>query len=141
MNPNRLIRKKPIAEINVVPYIDVMLVLLIIFMVAAPLLQYGIEVDLPNSDAVLPSEQISPLVINVDKAGQLYSQIADNPKQPISLDKLKAQMVVFQKLNPQVPIYFGGDKEARYGDVIYFFSILREVGKDRLFLMTNVSEP
>ena len=143
MKPHRHIRKRPIAEINVVPYIDVMLVLLIIFMVTAPLLQHGIEVDLPEADSV-PAVHDSAdeiLVINVDKQGRLYSQVGDDPKKPISLEKLKAQMVVFQRRKPNQPIYFGGDAEAKYGDVIKFFAILKEVGKDKLFLMTESPEP
>lgn len=139
MRHHRHIRKRPIAEINVVPYIDVMLVLLIIFMVTAPLLQHGIEVDLPEANSV-PAEHDTNdeiLVINVDKDGKLYSQVGEHPKRPISLDELKAQMVVFQKRKPRQPIYFGGDKDARYGDVIKFFAILKAVGKDKLFLMTE----
>ena len=124
------------------PYIDVMLVLLIIFMVTAPLLQHGIEVDLPRADAV-PAEHASNdeiLVINVDKDGKLYSQVGERPKEPVSLEKLQAQMVVFQKRKPNQPIYFGGDKDAKYGDVIQFFAILKTVGKDKLFLMTESPE-
>lgn len=131
--------KRPIAEMNVVPYIDVMLVLLIIFMVTAPLLQHGVEVALPETEATPASPQQSDeiLVINVDKDGRLYSQVGERPKEPISLDEAKAQMSVFQRINPNQAIYFGGDKDARYGDVIGFFAILKEVGKDKLFLMTE----
>lgn len=138
MRAHRHIRKKPIAEINVVPYIDVMLVLLIIFMVTAPLLQHGVEVELPQADAVAVShDQALPLVINVDKDGRLYSQVGDDPKKPITLERLQAQMVVFQRQNPNLPIYFGGDRDAKYGDVIRLFSILKDVGKEKLFLMTD----
>lgn len=142
MKTHQHIRKRPIAEINVVPYVDVMLVLLIIFMVAAPMLQHGVEVDLPEAAAVAVShEDALPLVINVDKEGNLYSQIGDHPKKPVSLERLKAQMVVLQRNNPRLLIYFGGDRDARYGDVIKFFTILKQVGKDRLFLMTQSPEP
>lgn len=140
MRAHRHIRKKPIAEINVVPYIDVMLVLLIIFMVTAPLLQHGVEVTLPQAQAVAVShDQELPLVINVDKDGNLYSQAGDEPRKPISLETLKAQMMVFQRQNSNLPIYFGGDRDARYGDVIRIFAVLKEIGKDRLFLMTDSS--
>jgi biopolymer transport protein TolR len=139
MTQHRHIRKRPIAEINVVPYIDVMLVLLIIFMVTAPLLQQGIEVELPTAESVPATHDTNDeiLVINVDKQGRLYSQVGERPKEPISLEELKAQMVVFQQRKPNQPIYFGGDKDARYGDVIQFFAILKAVGKDKLFLMTE----
>jgi biopolymer transport protein TolR len=130
------------SEINVVPYIDVMLVLLIIFMVTAPLLQQGIEVELPRADAVPVAHDSNDeiLVINVDKDGKLYSQVGERPKEPISLEELKAQMLVFQQRKPNQPIYFGGDANAKYGDVIRFFAILKEVGKDKLFLMTESPE-
>jgi biopolymer transport protein TolR len=130
------------SEINVVPYIDVMLVLLIIFMVTAPLLQQGIEVELPKADAVpvVHDSNDEILVINVDKDGKLYSQVGERPKEPISLEELKAQMLVFQQRKPNQPIYFGGDANAKYGDVIGFFAILKEVGKDKLFLMTESPE-
>ena len=135
-------RKKPMSEINVVPYIDVMLVLLIIFMVTAPLLQHGVEVDLPKADAVPAVHDTNDeiLVINVDKDGKLYSQVGERPKEPISIEELKAQMVVFQSRKPNQPIYFGGDKDAKYGDVIQFFAILKSVGKDKLFLMTETPD-
>jgi biopolymer transport protein TolR len=130
------------SEINVVPYIDVMLVLLIIFMVTAPLLQQGIEVELPKADAVpvVHDSNDEILVINVDKDGKLYSQVGERPKEPISLEELKAQMLVFQQRKPNQPIYFGGDANAKYGDVIRFFAILKEIGKDKLFLMTESPE-
>ena len=142
MRTHRHIRKKPMSEINVVPYIDVMLVLLIIFMVTAPLLQQGIEVELPKADAVpvVHDSNDEILVINVDKDGKLYSQVGERPKEPISLEELKAQMLVFQQRKPHQPIYFGGDANAKYGDVIRFFAVLKEVGKDKLFLMTESPE-
>ncbi len=142
MRTHRHIRKKPMSEINVVPYIDVMLVLLIIFMVTAPLLQQGIEVELPKADAVpvVHDSNDEILVINVDKDGKLYSQVGERPKEPISLEELKAQMLVFQQRKPNQPIYFGGDANAKYGDVIRFFAILKEIGKDKLFLMTESPE-
>ena len=135
-------KHRVVSEINVVPYIDVMLVLLIIFMVTAPLLQQGIEVELPKADAVpvVHDSNDEILVINVDKDGKLYSQVGERPKEPISLEELKAQMLVFQQRKPNQPIYFGGDANAKYGDVIRFFAILKEIGKDKLFLMTESPE-
>lgn len=142
MRHHRHIRKRPIAEINVVPYIDVMLVLLIIFMVTASLLQRGIDVDLPKADAILADHSGNDeiLVINVDKEGQLYSQVGGQPKKAISLEKLKAEMKVFQSRKSNQLIYFGGDKDAKYGDVVQFFAILKLVGKDKLFLMTEMPD-
>ena len=142
MRAHRHIRKRPIAEMNVVPYIDVMLVLLIIFMVTAPLLQHGVEVELPNANTVAsPDSGKEPLVINVNNKGEIFSTTGENPKKPISLKALKTQVAVFQRVNPGLPIYIGGDKEADYGDVISVFVTLQSVGKDKVFLMTEPLEP
>lgn len=141
MRSHRHIRKRPISEINVVPYIDVMLVLLIIFMVTAPLLQHGVEVELPHADTVVSSDNDKePLVININKKGEIFSTVGDNPKKPISLEILKVQTAAFQRVNPGLPIYIGGDKEADYGDVISVFVALQSVGKDKVFLMTEPLE-
>jgi len=141
MRTHRHIRKRPISDINVVPYIDVMLVLLIIFMVTAPLLQHGVEVELPNAEAVASSESDKePLVININKKGEIFSTVGDNPKKPISLTVLKAQAAAFQRVNPALPIYIGGDRDADYGDVIAVFVTLQSVGKDKVFLMTEPLE-
>ncbi len=138
MRIHRHIRKRPISEINVVPYIDVMLVLLIIFMVTAPLLQHGVEVDLPEADSVAVSHTDGePLVINVNKAGEIFSTAGEDPRKPISIDKLREQVKVFQRVNPMLPIYVGGDTDAGYGDVLSVFVVLQAVGKDKVFLMTE----
>jgi len=139
MRTHRHIRKRPISEINVVPYIDVMLVLLIIFMVTAPLLQHGVEVDLPQADTTAPSgdSDKEPLVININNKGEIFSTVGDDPKKPITLDVLRAQASAFQRVNPTLPIYIGGDKDADYGDVISVFVALQSVGKDKVFLMTE----
>jgi len=138
MRHQRYVRKRPISEINVVPYIDVMLVLLIIFMVTAPLLQHGVEVELPNASAVPSTDSDKePLVININKKGEIFSTVGDNPKAPITLEVLTAQVSAFQRVNPKLPIYIGGDKEADYGAVISVFVSLQSVGKDKVFLMTE----
>ncbi len=138
MRTHRHIRKRPISEINVVPYIDVMLVLLIIFMVTAPLLQHGVEVELPQADSVAISHtEGEPLIININKAGEIYSTAGENPEKPISIDKLRAQVEIFQRVNPTLPVYVGGDTNAGYGEVLSVFVTLQKVGKDKVFLMTE----
>ncbi len=138
MRTHRHIRKRPISEINVVPYIDVMLVLLIIFMVTAPLLQHGVEVDLPEADSVPANHPDGePLIINVNKAGEIFSTAGESPEKPIDIDRLRAQIEVFQRVNPTLPIYVGGDTDAGYGDVLSVFVVLQKVGKDKVFLMTE----
>ena len=81
-------KHKPVAEINVVPYIDVMLVLLIIFMITAPLIQQGVEIDLPQASAnPLPAEQREPLVLTVSKAGEYYLNVGDDIEKSISAER------------------------------------------------------
>ena len=78
-------RKKPLSEINVVPYIDVMLVLLVIFMITAPLLTQGIQVNLPQASATsLPADKDMPIVVSVDQRGLYYLNVAKHPKQPLN---------------------------------------------------------
>ena len=82
-------KRKPVSEINVVPYIDVMLVLLVIFMITAPILQQGVEIDLPHASAnPLPPEQREPLVITVSKTGDLYLNIGESNEKPIDEELL-----------------------------------------------------
>ena len=134
----RRARKKPISEINVVPYIDVMLVLLVIFMVTAPLLQHGVEVNLPDADSVAAGTLDSePLVININEAGEIFSTAGENPKQPINMTRLQAQVAAFMRVNPGLPIYVGGDEGADYGAVLAVFVTLQRLGRERVLLMTE----
>ena len=81
------IRKRPMSEINVVPYIDVMLVLLIIFMITAPLLSQGVKVDLPQAPSTpLPPNEKEPVIVNVDKEGNFYINYGDNQDKPVAPD-------------------------------------------------------
>jgi biopolymer transport protein TolR len=138
MRPHRHIRKRPIAEINVVPYIDVMLVLLIIFMVTAPLLQHGIDVDLPQAAAVPSNADSSePLIISIGKDGKIYSDAGDDPERPISLERLKVIVAALDKRRKDLQVYINGDRGADYGNVVAVFVALQSIGKDKVFLMTE----
>ena len=98
----RLAKKKNLkAEINVVPYIDVMLVLLIIFMVLSPLLIQGIEVNLPKTDTTKMTVQNEPLVISIDEVGKFYLNIGEEVL-PISLDELKRKSAIIFDANPEI---------------------------------------
>ena len=86
-------KRRSIAEINVVPYIDVMLVLLIIFMITAPIVQQGVKVELPKLSAnTLPPEQLEPVILTVSKAGEYYLNVGDNLKKPLT-DEVVMQRV------------------------------------------------
>src|ERR1700754_3352026 len=104
MHTGRRKRRKLKAEINVVPYIDVMLVLLIIFMVTAPLLNLGVDIHLPETNAKALQVDKEPVLVSVDKDGNLYLTIAGSQKEPIDAPTLAAKVTSFIQQNPQVPV-------------------------------------
>ena len=134
-------RKKLMAEINVVPYIDVTLVLLIIFMVTAPIVQQAVTVDLPQTPVIkkqVKQVEIAPFIITVTKEG-LYRTSA-NPNTVINqreLANLVAEVIARAQLNPQQPIYIQGDKAAPYGKVVHLFTLLKVNGVSQVSLLTE----
>ena len=140
-------RRRPMSEINVVPYIDVMLVLLVIFMATAPLLMQGVEVDLPNVDSKpLPTEE-DPLVISVDGEGRIFVNIGA-PQSGKGSDlgtratiySLEDQVGKIVAARPDVPVYVRGDQDVAYGEVIRVMTVLQRVGKANVNLMTDPVE-
>jgi biopolymer transport protein TolR len=131
-------KRKPVSEINVVPYIDVMLVLLIIFMITAPLLQQGVEIDLPQASAnPLPPEQREPMIISVSKAGDLYLNIGEDNEKPIAEDLLANRVAAVLKNHPQTPVLVRGDKAVDYGRVTEAMVLLQSAGVEKVGLMTE----
>ncbi len=131
-------KRKPVSEINVVPYIDVMLVLLIIFMITAPLLQQGVEIDLPQASAnPLPPEQREPMIISVSKTGDLYLNIGENNDKPIAEDLLANRVAAVLKNHPQTPVLVRGDKAVDYGRVTEAMVLLQSAGVEKVGLMTE----
>lgn len=132
-------RRKPMGEINVVPYIDVMLVLLIIFMVTAPLLTQGVQVDLPKADAnpVVPEENMEPLVVSVDVEGNFYVSIGDNQDQPIDAQELMAKAAAVLRRNPKTPVMVKGDNAVDYGYVVSAMAYLQAAGAPSVGLITQ----
>ena len=135
---NKRFQKKRMSEINVVPYIDVMLVLLVIFMVTTPLLTEGFRVQLPEAraKAIKKSEQ-KPVVISVDERGRLYVNLGESPNKPVKAKTLVARVVARRKQYPDIPILIQGDVNADYGKVINAMSILNRAGVDNFSLVTN----
>lgn len=136
------VRRKPMAEINVVPYIDVMLVLLIIFMITAPLLTQGVNVDLPQAVAnpVEAPENTEPLIISVDAEGNYYSSVGENPDEPVEATILAARVVAILNRNPQVPVMVKGDASANYGQVVGLMALLQQAGVPNVGLITKQPE-
>ena len=136
-------KRKLMAEINVVPYIDVMLVLLIIFMVTAPMLSQGVEVELPNA-AAEPLEQdqqnSEPLILSVDAAGSYYLNVGDDeesPREPAQIFRL-AQTVLSKK--PNVPVLVKADENVPYGRVISGMVLLQQAGAKKVGFLTDPAE-
>lgn len=132
-------KRKPVSEINVVPYIDVMLVLLIIFMITAPLVQQGVEIDLPQASAnPIPPEQREPLIVSISKAGDFYLNIGENNQQPVDEVLLGNRVAAVIKNHPQTPVLVRGDKAVDYGRVTEAMVLLQSAGVEKVGLMTEL---
>jgi|TARA_B100000768_G_scaffold60921_1_gene59021 biopolymer transport protein TolR len=133
----RLSKKKKLkAEINVVPYIDVMLVLLIIFMVLSPLLIQGVEVNLPKTDTTKMSIQNEPLVISIDVSGNYYLNVGEETL-PISLEELKRKSSVIFEANPEIEIVFQSDKGVIFDSVAKAMAAVQSVGISKIGIVTT----
>jgi biopolymer transport protein TolR len=131
-------KRRAVSEINVVPYIDVMLVLLIIFMITAPIVQQGVEVELPKLSAnSLPPEQQEPVILTVSKTGEYYLNVGDNLKQPVTDDVVIQRVTLVLKQKPQTPFLVRGDKNVEYGAVTTAMVLLQSAGVEKVGLMTE----
>ncbi len=125
------------AEINVVPYIDVMLVMLVIFMVTAPLLAQGVRVELPKAAARPVEGEVQRVTLTVDAAGQMFLDIGDEPTMPITGDQVVQRVAAVLKNRPETQIYVRADRSLRYGDVVRAMSLLTSAGAPRVGLVTE----
>ena len=133
--------KRPISEINVVPYIDVMLVLLVIFMITAPLLAQGVKVDLPRADAEpLDTREQEPLVVTIDAAGNYYVNYGDNQESPVEPRVLAARVGALLRHRPGLAVVVRGDERVPYGDVVILMSVLQRAGVPSVGLMTEAPD-
>ena len=131
-------KRKPMAEINVVPYIDVMLVLLIIFMITAPLIQQGVEIDLPQANAEsVDDKDTPPLVVTVDSKGQYFLDVGDNTEQPISTETLQVRVAAVLRNKPTTAVMIRGDKNVAYGEVVRAMTSLQAAGVPSIGLLTD----
>jgi biopolymer transport protein TolR len=134
-------RRKLMGEINVVPYIDVMLVLLIIFMITAPLLKEGVKVDLPAAGAqpLDPSflAKHEPLVVTIDSRGRLYVNIGRNPDAPVSETTVSDRTAAVLRRDPETPVLVKADTTVPYGSVVRAMVLLQRAGASKLGFLTD----
>jgi len=134
----RRTKRRPMSEINVVPYIDVMLVLLIIFMVTAPLLSQGVKVDLPKADAqAMDTRDREPLIVSVDVSGAFYVNYGDDKDKPIAAQDLVNRVGALLRLQPGTPVAVRGDRDVKYEQVVYVMTLLQKAGAESVGLMTD----
>ena len=132
-------RHKLNAEINVVPYIDVMMVLLVIFMVTAPMLTQGVNVDLPQatSDPVEADELHEPLIVSVTKAGNYFLDLGENDRQPITLDRIGVQVGKILSRAPETQVLIRGDRSIDYGAIVQLMTVLQQAGAGSVGLVSE----
>ena len=134
-------RRRLMAEINVVPYIDVMLVLLIIFMITAPLLTEGVKVDLPKAGArAIPAEMLKdtkPIILSIDDSGRLFLNYNDPEDEPLSPEQVEAQTSAVLRRAPETVVLVRGDYRVAYGEVVSAMTILQRAGADKVGFVTQ----
>ncbi len=129
-------RYRAMSEINVTPFVDVMLVLLIVFMITAPLLTVGVPVDLPKTRAASLSDTDEPLVVTVNASGSIFLQEYETP-----LENLVPRLVAVTGANPGIKIFVRGDKAIHYGRVMEVMGAISAAGFKRVSLMAELPKP
>ena len=131
-------KRKPVSEINVVPYIDVMLVLLIIFMITAPMLMQGVEVELPDAPSdPIENQQDEPLIVSVDSKGSYFLNLGGTPDKPEPLEVIKDKVSKILQQKPKTPVLVWGDENVPYGTVVVLMTRLQEAGAKNVGLVTE----
>ncbi|MDH5230153.1 MAG: protein TolR [Gammaproteobacteria bacterium] len=131
-------RRKTMSEINVVPYIDVMLVLLVIFVITTPLLTQGVKVSLPQATAEpMESETLEPLVVTVDKNGNYYLNVGEDEKATIDHQALVNKVAAVLRHKPETPVMVRGDRDVNYGKVVTAMALLQKAGAPSVGLITE----
>ncbi|MGY6278199.1 protein TolR [Methylomonas sp. MgM2] len=131
-------RRGPMAEINVVPYIDVTFVLLMIFMITAPLVQTGVDVDLPQAEtAAVDLKDEPPVIVSIKRDGSFFIDIGDRQDEPVEEGVLLTRVAAVLRNNPQAQIYVRGDHLVEYGRIVTVMAALKTAGAPRVGLMTT----
>jgi biopolymer transport protein TolR len=130
--------RRLMGEINVVPYIDVMLVLLIIFMITAPLLTQGVKVDLPKGAAEpIEAQRVPPLVLSVDRAGRLYLNVGPDPQRPLDDESVAIRATATLQRSPETQVLVKADSAVAYGRVVQAMVILQRAGARTVGFITE----
>ncbi len=130
--------RRLMGEINVVPYIDVMLVLLIIFMVTAPLLTQGVKVDLPKAAAEpLEAQRLKPLVLSVDRAGRWYLNVGGDPQAVLDEKTVAARAAAVLAREPETQVLVKADNAVAYGRVVQAMVVLQHAGARKIGFITE----
>lgn len=132
-------RRKPMSEINVVPYIDVMLVLLVIFMVTAPMLTQGVKVDLPQttSDPIQADKDVESIIVSVDANGAYFVEVGDRGSDPMALSEVREQIAKILSQRSSSEILVRGDEHVDYGTVVRLMAELQLAGASSIGLITE----
>ncbi|GLS25437.1 protein TolR [Marinibactrum halimedae] len=131
-------KRKPMAEINVVPYIDVMLVLLVVFMVTAPLLMQGVKVELPQApSAPMENDDEEPLIVSVKADGSFYLNLGGDQEAKKPLAQIKETIAKVLRQKPSTPVLVWGDQSVPYGEVVKLMTELQAAGADSVGLVTE----
>ncbi|WP_088331915.1 protein TolR [Lacimicrobium sp. SS2-24] len=134
-------RRRPVSEINVVPYIDVMLVLLIIFMVTAPLVTQGVKVELPKASAEALSEDSKPpLIASVNADGEYFLNVGESQDEPLTAVDLATLVAAHLQKEPDTPVVVKGDGRVPYDNVVQLMVLLQRAGVPSVGLMTDSPE-
>ncbi len=134
-------RRKRVSEINVVPYIDVMLVLLVIFMATAQVVTQGVTVDLPKAEAqTIETEQDTILIVSINGDGQYFLNIGDNADQAMSAQDVAALVRTRLEVSPQTPVVVNGDRSVSYEKVVDMMVLLQNSGAESVGLMTDPNQ-
>lgn len=131
-------KSKPMGEINVVPFIDVMLVLLVIFMITTPLLTQGVDVDLPQvtSEPIETQEDSDPIVISVDREGNYFITLGEDTS-VVSLDQMAERIIAILERRPGTPVMVRGDRNVPYGQIVLLMSTLQRSGVANVGLLSE----
>lgn len=135
----------PMAEINVVPYIDVMLVLLVIFMITAPMLTQGVTVDLPKAASqTLATTEREPIILSVNQRGDYFLNIATTPDMPMDsqalMVRVAAELTLVKEAGEKINVLVKGDQGVPYGKVVQAMALLKEAGAEQVGLLTDSAE-